>query len=691
MHSRKLFLAFNLFLCSGSTLFFSSCRETGKLKTPAISARDPLAENRDTSLKAGDDFFNYANGAWFKANPIPASESSNGIGLIVSDSLNTILHKICEECSQKPEIKGSVRQKIGDFYTSGMDTIAREMDKLKPLQAELDLISQIKNKKDLMLETARLTLIHCEPMFHFDIALDLKISSKYVAYIFQGGLGLPERDYYFNTGESIKAIREQYIQHIENVLKLSGETATESRKEGQQIWGIEKDLAFASRKMEDLRDPYKNYNKMSLDEFAKLCPAANWKETFINLGLPTLDTVIIGQPGFVLALDKKMKTTPADLEAWKSYLKWKLLDKYSRFTDKAMEDEDFHFNETIMNGSTEQKPRWKRMMYMTETTLEEILSQEYVAHYVPAGSKERLTALGKNIMEVYAEHIRNLDWMSAATKEKALHKLHAVVMKMGYPDKWKDYSELEITRENLTTNILNANRWKSHYRISKYGKPVDRSEWQMTAENYNAYYGSSTNEIVIPVCNLIVPGFGSTLPDDAVLYGGVGAQTMGHELTHGFDDEGCLFDENGNLDNWWTKEDKIKFDTRTKLLTEQFNRYTVCDSLHINGTNTLGENIADLGGLVMSYEAFRKTDQWKKNEKINGLTPDQRFFLGYAYSWMTQQRIQSLSMQIMSDEHAPAMWRVNGPLSNLSAFYTAFNLQPGDKMYRQEKDRVKIW
>jgi putative endopeptidase len=344
-----------------------------------------------------------------------------------------------------------------------------------------------------------------------------------------------------------------------------------------------------------------------------------------------------------------------------------------------------------MTGSKEQKPRWKRMVEFTEGTIGEIVAQEYVAHYVPANTKEKLTEMGKNIATVYSDHLKNLDWMSAATKEKALHKLKGVVMKMGYPDKWKDFSALEISRTSFAANVMNTEKWYFDFMLSHYGKPVDRTEWSMNPETYNAYYEPTNNEIVIPACNVIIPGFGKGLPDDAVLYGVVGGSTMGHEITHGFDDEGSQYDENGNLNDWWTKEDRAKFNERAKNLAEQFNNYVVLDSLHVRGMACLGENIADLGGVIMGYEAFQKTDQWKKQEKINGLTPDQRYFLAYAYSWMQAKRNEALAKQIMSDVHAPAQWRANGPLSNINAFYTAFDIKSGDKMFRAEKDRIKIW
>jgi putative endopeptidase len=654
-----------------------------------IVTHDPLASQRDTLVKPGNDFWNYACGGWFRANPIPPSESSNGIYLTVGDSINHTLHIICEDCSAKPGIKGSVRQKIGDFYASSMDTLTREKVGMAPLNAELKMVDGMKDMKDVLKECAHLFTIGCDPMFSFYISRDDKISSKYAVFIQQGGLSLPDRDYYLNTDSRTIRIKNAYVEHMTRMLVLSGDPEATAKAEAATVLAIETELAQSSRTMEDLRDPYKNYNKFTLTEFNKLSPAIGWKEMFGRFGLPAIDTVITGQPEFLTALNQTiLKRNVAD---WKPYYKWLILERYAKFLGKGFEDEDFHFNHTIMTGSKVQRARWKRMVELTEGMMGDIVGQEYVAHYVPADTKQRLTTMGKNIVSVYADHLKGLDWMSETTKKKALHKLDGVVLKMGYPDKWRDHSTLEINRTSLVENIKNVTAWHYQYMLSRYGKPVDRTEWQMTPETYNAYYEPTNNEIVIPACNLIVPGFGKGEPDDATLYGVVGGSTMGHEITHGFDDQGCQYDEKGNLNNWWTREDSVQFSQRAKKLAEQFNQYVVLDSMHIRGYACLGENIADLGGVIMGYEAFKKTDQWKKQIKINGLTPDQRYFLAYAYSWMQQKRNESLAKQIMSDVHAPAQYRTNGPLSNISAFYTAFNLKPGDKMYREEKDRVKIW
>jgi putative endopeptidase len=383
--------------------------------------------------------------------------------------------------------------------------------------------------------------------------------------------------------------------------------------------------------------------------------------------------------------------TKYSLNDWKNYLKWDLVNSYASYLNSAVEQQNFKFYSTVLNGVSKQKPRWKRVVAQTDGSLGELIGQVYVAEYLPKGSKEKLLEIGNNIREVYALHIQELDWMSDATKQKALHKLNKIVMKVGYPDKWKDMSQLKIDRNSYCSNVMKANAWEYNYMISKYGKAVDRSEWSMNPQTYNAYYNPSNNEIVVPACNILVPGFEGRMPDDAILYGIIGGSTFGHEITHGFDDQGSQYDENGNLNNWWTPEDLKKFQVKTKLIVSQFNDYTILGNKHINGDATQGENIADLGGVVMGFEAFKKSEQYKTKQKISNLTPEQRYFLAYGYAWMVNIKDEALASQIMTDVHAPAQFRINGPLSNIPDFYEAFHIKKGDKMFRPEALRVKIW
>ena len=651
-----------------------------------VELSDPLVTNRDTLVNPADDFFKYANGGWFKNNPIPSTEQSNGIFRTIADTINNQIKQICEKSAQDESAeKGSNKQKIGDFYASGMDTIAINKAGISPLKSEFAKIDAIKDVPSLVASIAHLHTIGASPAFSFYLGQDDKISTKYALFLGQGGLGLGNRDYYFNTDEQTVKIRTEYVKHLQAMLKLIGQNEASATS----IMKLETDLAKASRKLEALRDPIRNYNKMTVASLGKITPNINWNSIFPVLGVAKADSVIVGQPEFYKALNTFVKSY--SIEDWKTYLKWDLVNSYAAYLNSDIEKQNFKFYSTVMNGVSKQKPRWKRVVGQTDNYLGELIGQVYVAEYLPKGSKEKLLEIGNNIRDVYADHIKKLDWMSKATKVKALKKLSKIVMKVGYPDKWKDMSSMKIDRKSYCGNVIQANIWSYKDMINKYGKPVDRTEWSMNPQTYNAYYNPSNNEIVVPACNIIVPGFEGRMPDDAILYGIIGGSTFGHEITHGFDDQGSQYDENGNLNNWWTLEDLKKFQAKTKLIVSQFNKYTVLGNKHINGEATQGENIADLGGVVMGYEAFKKTRQYKSNQKISNLSPDQRFFLAYGYAWMVNTKDEALASQIMTDVHAPAQFRINGPLSNIPEFYKTFNVKPGNKMYQPDSLRVVIW
>ena len=675
-----------LLLLLVAAVLFSSCQEPSKDSEKA--ATDPLLAHIDSAYAASEDFFMFSNNGWFKSNPIPASESNNGIFRTIGDTVNEAIRKICESSAGTANAaRGSNKQKIGDFYFSGMDTAAIEKAGIQPLAEEIKRIDEINDIPGLMKSVARLHEIGAGPMMALWVNADDKISSKNAIFTMQGGLGLPERDYYFNNDSRTANIRTEYVKHIARMFELAGTDASTAEKNSRVVMEIETALAKASRKLADLRDPYKNYNKLSIAAAGKLTPSINWPSLLQDLGLRQADTLIVGQPEFLSALEGMLKKT--SIANWKVYLKWNLYDAFAPYLSKALDEEHFKFSGTIMSGAKEKKPRWKRVVEETDGSLGELIGQVYIEEYLPRGTKEKLLEIGNNIRDVYADHIQKLDWMSDSTKVKALSKLNKVMMKVGYPDKWKDMSILDIDRGPYVLNVMRANQWAHQYMVAKYGKPVDRSEWQMQPQTYNAYYNPSNNEIVVPACNIIVPGY--ELADDALLYGIIGGSTFGHEITHGFDDQGSQYDENGNLSNWWTAEDRKKFTEKTRLIVEQFNSYKVLDSMHVNGDATQGENIADLGGVVMGYEAFKKTRQGQGTEKIGGLTPDQRYFLGYAYAWMVNRRPEALARQVMSDVHSPAQYRVNGPVSNMKEFYAAFDVKEGHPMYRPDSLRVQIW
>ncbi len=652
--------------------------------------KDELSSHIDSTVKPSEDFFLYANGKWFNEHPIPASEQSNGLWQLIQDTINAQIKNICESSAAITNVeKGSNKQKIGDFFYSGMDSVSLNKKGIDDLKTELDLIDAIKDVNGIVKASAQLHIFAASPLFSFYVGQDDKISSKNAVFIGQGGLSLPDRGFYFDAEERAVMIRKEFVNHVKNMFKILKYDDKTAKMAADNLMKLETAIAKTSRKREDTRDPHKNYNKITFKQLAASTPNLDWNIFINETGLKNVDSVIVGQPEFLTALNGYLKTFP--LTDWKNYLKFHLIRSMARYADDKTFMESFHFYATILRGVPEPKPRWKRVVGQTDGSLGELIGQVYVAEYLPKGTKEKLMEIGTAIRSVYAERIKQLDWMSEPTKIKALSKLNTIVMKVGYPDKWKDMSTLNIDRTSFLRNVMNANKWEFNYMIAKYGKPVDRTEWGMYPQTYNAYYNPSNNEIVVPGCNIIVPGYERKLADDAILYSVIGGSTFGHEITHGFDDQGSKYDELGNLNNWWTADDSTKFYTKTQLIVKQFNNYIAVDSLHINGELTQGENIADLGGIMMGFEAFKKTAQYKNKEKVGGLNPDERFFLGYAFAWMVNERPEAIANQIKSNEHSPAKYRVIGPLTNMPEFYATFGIKQGDKMYRNDDLRVKIW
>jgi len=646
-----------------------------------------LEGNLDRSVKPADDFFMFANGTFIKNNPIPPSESTYGIFNLVEDSVYEYLRQICVNASNdNSAIKGSNTQKIGDFFFSGLDEKSIEKNGIAPLKKWIEKIDKINSREDLMKVIAEMHTYGMSPLFTLYISQDLMQSSVNKVYLYQGGIGLPDRDYYFNDDARTKNIREKYVQHIAKMMSLLG---SDGKSISKDLMMLETELANASRKLEDLRDDYANYNKMTLKEFAKTTPSIKWNEVLKIYGIGKLDTIIIGQPEFFTAVEKMLNDF--DIDTWKEYLRWNLINENANLISKKFELEHFEFYGKVLTGATEQRPRFKRVLDNTNNLLGEILGMEYVKLYFPPEDKVRTLNLVSNMVDAFAERIKKLDWMSEATKEKALKKLGTMVKKIGYPDVWKDYSSLEISRESYVSNVLNANNWHFRDLVSKLNKPVDRTEWHMNPQTYNAYYNPSNNEIVIPAAILTIPGKKMSEVDDAFLYGFIGASTIGHEMTHGFDDQGRLYDSEGNLNGWWTAEDSAKFVVKSQLMIEQYNNFLVLDSMRVNGKATLGENIADLGGLVIGYDAMKKSKDGQENKMIGGFNADQRYFLGYAYSWAVYSRPETMARRIMTDVHSPPFLRVNGPMANINEFYKAFGMTSENKMFRDDKIRIQIW
>jgi putative endopeptidase len=570
-----------------------------------------------------------------------------------------------------------------------MDTAQADRLGLHPLDAELARIDAIASPAGVLDTAFAFRPIGVGALFGIGTAQDDKDSATIAVRVNQGGLGLPERDFYFNPEAGVAKIRAAYVEHIARTFQLLGRDSADAKAAAAKVMAFETALATASRRLEDLRDPEKNYNRMAPAEFtAKYTPSIDWTARLAAWGIhPTY--LIVGQPEFFAAEDKLLHDTP--LPVLQDYLRYHLVDGYAEYLSSTFDAEHFDFHGRVMSGQQEQRPRWKRALDEENDAMGMVLGRIFVKQYFPEASKQRYTAMVEAIRDTFHDRIGRLDWMGADTKAKALAKLASVTPKVGYPDKWKDYSALVVGRDSYAANVMAAQRWQFQDNLAKFGKPVDRSEWDMTPQTYNANYNPSNNEIELPAAIFMVPGVPDAQVDVAVAYGFVAAGTIGHEITHGFDDEGRQYDAQGNLSGWWTAQDAERFNTAAQRMVDEFNAYEPLPGLHINGKASLGENIADYGGLLLGLEAFEKTDQFKQGEKIGGLTPTQRYFLGYALGWMSQQREQRLRQRLLSDVHAPAKWRVLGPMSNIPEFYQAFGVKPGQPMWRPEQERVRIW
>ncbi|MEP6711246.1 MAG: M13 family metallopeptidase [Ferruginibacter sp.] len=667
------------FVCAG----FIACNNHAATDT---AKPDILAANLDTTVSPGEDFFQYANGGWIKKTAIPDAESGWGIGNMVQDEIYSRLKTINEKAIEEKASPGTISQKIGDFWKSGMDSTGIDKAGLSPLQNDLKAIDNITNTAQLMMVAAALQKKSIGCMFSDNVGQDDKNSEIIAFKLGQGGIGLPNREYYFNTDDRTLKVKAAYKDYMLKTFQQL-DTAT-AQKNVEAVFALETRLAKASRKLADLRDPYKNYNKMSWAGLSAIAPAINWNDYSKNTGAAKVDSVIVGQPEFYSTLSNEIKTTPVDV--WKNYLKLRLIQGSSAFLDKETFANYFTYRKTL-TGAKEPRARWKRVLDAEEGAIGEALGQLFVKEYFSETAKKRYNDMVENIRAAYKERISKLSWMSDSTKQKAYEKLGKITRKVGYPDKWKDFSNLKIDDGPWVLNMQRAGEWWYNYQINKLGKPVDRTEWDMTPQTYNAYYNPSNNEIVLPAGIFAVPGYKDEDLDDALVYGYAAASTIGHEITHGFDDQGRQYDDAGNLKNWWTKNDETEFTKRAKFIINQFSEFNPVDTLHINGDATQGENIADLGGLLLGLDAFKKTDTYKKDEKISGLTQTQRYFLGYALGWLYQERKERLANQVMTDVHSPARERVNGPVVNIPEFYTAFGIKPGDKMYRADSLRVNIW
>ncbi len=650
--------------------------------------KDILALNRDTTVRPNDDFFAYANGGWIKNNPIPGDETSFGISELVQRELYEKLRHINEDAEKKAEKTGPGQQ-IGDFWFSAMDSVGAEKNGITPLKGELDQINGLKTADEMLVQAAHMHTFGSGVFFNEGVQQDSKNSDVESYYIGQGGLGMPIRDYYLNNDERTLKVRNAYPGFIARLFVLSGIDSTLAAKKAQSILKFETGLAKASRALADLRDPWKNYNKYAIADLKKLAPKTDWPTLLKTIGVSHVDSVIVGQPEFLTVLDKEVHGT--DAQTLRDYLAFHLMSDYAPYLSKNFVDAHFDFYSKTIRGAQQQRPRWRKSLDVEQNVIGEPLGQLFVKEYFSEKAKARYEQMVENVRNAYKARMEKLTWMSDSTRQKAIHKLMSVKRKVGYPDKWKDLSTLKIDRNAYATNMMRANSWRNTYELNKLGKPVDRNEWDMTPQTYNAYYNPSNNEIVLPAAMMTVPGFKDEDLDDALVYGYTAASTVGHEITHGFDDEGRQFNEYGNLNNWWGSKDSAEFARRADVLVQQFNKMTPLDTMHVNGAATLGENLADLGGILIGLDAFKQTEAYKKGTPINGMTPLQRFFMGYSLGWLVTQRPERVANQLLTDVHSPAKCRVNGPFPNVPEFYEAFNIKPGDKMYLPDSMRVHLW
>ncbi|KAA3439192.1 M13 family metallopeptidase [Rufibacter hautae] len=664
-------------------------------ETAAVSQSEPEVKgvglnmaNLDRSVSPCEDFNLFANGGWVKNNPIPASESRWGSFNELADNNNATLRSVVDAAvKQANATKGSSTQLVGDFYAAGMDSAAIERAGLTPLKPELDRINAVKDRNSLLQTMARMRVLGRGGVFGFYVGQDDKNSTQYIVNINQSGLGLPDRDYYLKTDARSKSVKEEYQKHIGNMFRLLGDNEATARKNAAKVVELETRLANASMTRVQQRDPHATYNKMTIAELQKLAPNFNWPTLLKNMNVTGAKEVIVGQPAFLKEANAMLASVP--VSDWKTYLRWHLARTSAAYLPQAFVQESFNFNSKFLSGAKEMQPRWKRVLRMTDATIGEALGQEYVDKAFSPEAKAKALEMVNNLRAAFQEHVKNLDWMSAATKQQALAKLNAFAVKIGYPETWENYEGLTVSRTSYLQNVLNASEWGFRDNVSKLGKPVDRAEWGMTPPTVNAYYNPSMNEIVFPA-GILQPPFFDPKADDAVNYGGMGA-VIGHELTHGFDDQGSQYDPEGNLRDWWTAEDKAKFKQRTDLVDRQYSAMQPLDSVFVNGKLTMGENIADIGGLNIAYTALQKAIANKNVGKIDGFTPDQRFFLAWAQIWRTNATENFLRQQVLTDPHSPASFRINGPLSNMPQFYKAFGCAPGNKMYRPDAERVHIW
>lgn len=656
-------------------------------KKEAVMASGIDLGNLDTTVVRGADFFQYACGGWMKKHPLTDEYSRFGSFDMLAENNREQLKGLITEIAGQENEKGTVAQKIADIYNLAMDSAKLNAEGIEPIKADLERIASVKDKAEIVPMMAELSHIGIRPYFTFFVDADIMDSKSNLFQLYQGGISLGEKEYYLDTDEATTDIRNKYKEHIVKMFQLAGFDESAARKNMEAVLEIETRIAKASFSAVEQRNPAANYHKMTLDELKKSVPGIDWDAFLSGVGVKGVTELSVSQVEPIKEVEKIINTMPVEKQV--AYMQWKLINRAAGYLSDDFVAQNFDFYGKTLSGRKENQPRWKRAVGTVNGMLGEAVGQMYVEKYFPAAAKERMVQLVKNLQTALGERIRNLEWMGDSTKTKAIEKLNSFYVKVGYPDKWRDYTALDVEKDSYWANVKRATKFELDYELAKAGKPVDRDEWGMTPQTVNAYYNPTTNEICFPAGILQYPFFDMNA-DDAFNYGAIGV-VIGHEMTHGFDDQGRQFDKDGNLKDWWTPEDAERFNTRAQVMVNFFDSIQVLPGLHANGSLTLGENIADHGGLQVSFQAFKNATKDAPLRVVDGFTPEQRFFLSYAGVWAGNVRDEQIRLQTKSDPHSLGRWRVNGALPQIGAWYEAFNITENDSMYLAPEKRVSIW
>jgi len=642
----------------------------------------------DTTFDPAEDFYHFANNGWMKSNPLPDDESRYGSFDQLAKETSVKVQSLLDELANGKYEQGSIEQKIGDFYSMGMDIEKIEAQGLEPLKPEFEKIASIATMEDVQNQIAHFHTYGIRSVFGFYGSIDSKNSSMNIAHLGQSGLGMSDRDYYLNDDERTVEIRNAYEKHLVKMMVLSGITEKDATLKAKTIIKIETRLAEASYTRLENRNPHATYNKKTQKEVINIYPNFDWKKYIASIGVEYDGDIVVRQPKFFEEVNKMM--VDITVEEWKDYFYWNFLNTTANYLTQEIQEQNFDFYGRTMSGSQEMRPRWRRVLGTTNGALGDAIGQKFSEKYFPAEAKTRMVSLVENLKTAYAQRIDKLEWMSDETKAKAKDKLASMRVKIGFPDEWRDFSGLEVGREAFVLNVLASNKFENEFYNSQIGQPVNKEEWFFPAHTVNAYYAPQLNEICFPA-GILQPPFFYLDGDDAINYAAIGA-VIGHEMSHGFDDQGKEYDKEGNLTNWWTAEDSERFNARTNVLVEQFNKIVVLDDLHANGELSLGENIADLGGLSIAYTAFQNAQALNPQaDMIDGYTPDQRYFLSWARVWAQNVREKEMVRRTKEDVHSLGINRVHGPLANIAEFHAAFDVKEGNTLYLPEEERASIW